>query len=142
MKQENSILTILLAEDNPMDILITRESLKNWKIKHRLYVVEDGEEALDFLYGRGDFAGAQRPDLILLDLNLPKRNGREVLSEIGQDPELSRITVVVVTTSDSEVDLQVCKDLGAKLCITKPYGYEEYVGAIGSIQEFWLNSSG
>jgi CheY-like chemotaxis protein len=134
---DDTTLRILLAEDNPMDILMTKESLKDWKIKSSLHVVEDGEEALDFLYGRGNYIGAARPDLVLLDLNLPKRNGQEVLSAIKQDPELSHIIVVVVTTSDSEADLQMCRDLGARLCVTKPCGLEEYVDAINSIQDLW-----
>jgi CheY-like chemotaxis protein len=102
--------------------------------------VEDGQEALDFLRGQGDFIGAAQPDLILLDLNLPKKNGQEVLAEIKQDPDLSTITVVVVTTSDSPADMEMCRDLGASLYVTKPQEFEEYVEAINSIQEIWLDS--
>ena len=123
-----------------MDVLVTREALARWEVKSILHVVEDGQEALDFLRGQGDFIGAAQPDLILLDLNLPKKNGQEVLAEIKQDPDLSTITVVVVTTSDSPADMEMCRDLGASLYVTKPQEFEEYVEAINSIQEIWLDS--
>ncbi len=142
MTEQERSLQILLVEDNPVDVLITREALAGWHIQNNLYVVEDGQEALDFLYGRGDFAGVAQPDLILLDLNLPKKNGREVLAEIKQDPDRCDITVVVVTTSDSTTDVQTCRDLGAHLYITKPLDADEYLRAIHSIQEIWLHAVG
>jgi len=142
MTPQDMTIEILLVEDNPIDILMTREALKNWTIKHRLHVVEDGEEALDFLFRRGRHGAAARPDLILLDLNLPKKSGTEVLSEIRQDPGLSTIALVVVTTSDAGSDLQVCHELGADLCITKPLDLEDYIAAIGSIEEFWFSAAG
>lgn len=100
----------------------------------------DGQEAVDFLYRRGTYSEAERPDLILLDLNLPKKSGIEVLSEINQDADLSTIAVIVVTTSAVEADLEMCKDLGARLCITKPLDFEEYVTAIKGIQGIRPNS--
>ncbi|MDQ7783449.1 MAG: response regulator [Desulfomonilaceae bacterium] len=127
---------ILLVEDNPMDILMTREALKDWKIEHRLHVVEDGEEALDFLFKRGPHGEAARPDLILLDLNLPRRSGFEVLSEIKSSPELSTITLVVVTTSDAAGDRRKCHELGAALYITKPLDFHEYIQALNSVETF------
>jgi len=142
MTQQDTTVEILLVEDNPMDVLMTREALKNWTIKHRLHVVEDGEEALDFLFRRGSYDAAARPDLILLDLNLPKKSGAEVLSQIRQDPDLSTIALVVVTTSDAGSDLQMCHELGANLCITKPLDLEDYIAAIGSIEQFWFSAAG
>lgn len=140
MTEQDRSLQILLVEDNPVDVLVTREALAGWDVKSSLHVVEDGQEALDFLRRQGDFIGAAQPDLVLLDLNLPKKNGREILAEIKQDPDLSTITVVVVTTSDSTTDVQTCRDLGANLYIIKPQEFEEYVEALNSIQEIWLNS--
>ncbi len=103
-----------------------------------MHVVQDGEQALDFLFARGSFVGSPRPDLMLLDLNLPKTSGEEVLSEIKKDPDLSSITVVVVTTFDAVADRQVWNDLGAELCITKPLDSDEYYRAINYIEEFWI----
>ncbi len=139
MTRKDMTIHILLVEDNPMDILITREALKDWKTAHSLHVVQDGEEALDFLFRRGRYDEVVRPDLILLDLNLPKRSGTEVLSEIKQDPDLSTITLVVVTTSDAGKDMQTCYELGANLVITKPLDFEEYIEAINSIEESWFS---
>ncbi|AFM25846.1 response regulator [Desulfomonile tiedjei] len=131
-------LNILLVEDNPMDVLMTKEALQNWTIEYRLHVVENGEDALDFVYARGDYAGMEQPDMILLDLNLPKLSGKEILSQMQQDPDLSNIPVVVVTTADASSDFQMCLNLGAKLFITKPIDFEEYVQAISTIQDLWL----
>lgn len=142
MTRQDTTIQILLVEDNPMDVLMTKEALKNWTIKHSLHVVEDGEEALDFLFRRGRYGEVARPDLILLDLNLPKRSGTEVISEIKQDPDLATITLVVVTTSDAGSDIQMCHELGANLCITKPLDLEEYIAAINSIEEFWFGAAG
>jgi two-component system, chemotaxis family, response regulator Rcp1 len=131
-------IQILLVEDNPMDVLMIRECLKKWSIKNYLNVVQDGEQALDFLFGRGSFVGSPRPDLMLLDLNLPKTSGDEVLSEIKKHPDLASITVVVVTTFDAVADRQVWNDLGAELCITKPLDAAEYYKAISHIEDFWI----
>ena len=102
--------------------------------------MEDGQDAVDFLFRRGTYREAERPDLILLDLNLPRKSGIEILSEIKQDSDLSNITVVVVTTSAAMADLETCCDLGANLCITKPLEFEEYVRELSSVQEFWLTA--
>jgi two-component system, chemotaxis family, response regulator Rcp1 len=142
MTEKDGPLQILLVEDNPIDVLMTREALKTWEIQNTLHVVEDGQEAVNFLYRRGIYDQAERPDLILLDLNLPRKSGIEVLSEIRQDSDLSNITVVVVTTSAKESDLEMCNELGAKRCIAKPLEFEEYVRELCSIQEFWLSSFG
>jgi CheY-like chemotaxis protein len=131
-------LNILLVEDNPMDVLMTKEALQNWTIEYCLHVVENGEDALDFVYGRGNYIGVEQPDMVLLDLNLPKLSGKEILSQMQQDPVLSDIPVVVVTTADAASDFQICRDLGAKLFITKPIDFDEYVQAISSIQELWI----
>jgi CheY-like chemotaxis protein len=109
-------------------------ALESWNIPNQITVLEDGEQALDFIYRRGDYKKAERPDLILLDLNLPKRSGIDVLSVIRQNPSLQSIIVVVVSTSDSTADIRLCNDLGAKLFIVKPIDYEEYIQAICSIQ--------
>jgi chemotaxis family two-component system response regulator Rcp1 len=140
MKEKDKHLSILLAEDNPVDILMTKEALKYWKIKTIVYVVENGQDALNFLRRQGNYTGEALPDLILLDLNLPQKSGKEILSEVKQDPNLSGIPVVVVTTSDAVDDMQTCLDLGARLFITKPLHFDDYVQAINSIQEFWRNS--
>jgi len=140
MTRQDKAIQILLVEDNPMDILMIRECLKKWKIKNYLHVVQDGEQALDFLFGRGSFDGSPRPDLMLLDLNLPKTSGEEVLSEIKKNPDLSSVTVVVVTTFDAVADRQVWNDLGAELCITKPLDFDEYHRAISYVEEFWIAS--
>ncbi len=133
-------LQILLVEDNPVDVFMTREALKIWEIRNSLQVVEDGQEALDFLHRRGTYEKADRPDLILLDLNLPKKNGIEVLSEMSQHSDLSTIAVVVVTTSAAEADLEKCVALGAKRCVIKPLEFDEYVSQLCAVQELRFNS--
>jgi CheY-like chemotaxis protein len=138
MRSQDTSIQILLVEDNSMDVLLIRGCLKKWRIKNYLHVVQDGEQALDFLFGRGDFVGSPRPDLMLLDLNLPKTSGDEVLFEITKNPDLSSITVVVVTTFDAVADRQVWNDLGAQLCITKPLDFDEYYRAISYVEEFWI----
>jgi CheY-like chemotaxis protein len=140
MRSQDRTIQILLVEDNPMDVLMIRECLKKWRVKNYLHVAQDGEQALDFLFGRGGFDGSPRPDLMLLDLNLPKTSGDEVLSEIKKNPDLSSITVVVVTTFDAVADRQVWNDLGAQLCITKPLDFDEYYRAISYVEEFWIAS--
>jgi len=133
-------IQILLVEDNPIDVLMIGEALKTWKIKYCLHVVQDGEEALEFLFRRGCYGKVERPDLILLDLNLPKKSGTEVLAEIRQYPDLSTITLAVVTTSDASRDKRLCSELGADLYVTKPLDFEEYVTAINSIEEIWTGA--
>ena len=140
MTEQDRCFQILLVEDNPVDVLVTRQALREWKIDYRLHVLKNGQEALDFLLRRGDYVEAERPDLLLLDLNLPQKSGKEVLADIKQNPDLSNIPVVVVTTSDAARDIQMCHDFGAKLFVTKPIDFEEYIQVINSIQEFCFPS--
>jgi two-component system, chemotaxis family, response regulator Rcp1 len=129
---------ILLVEDNPVDALMTREALKDGKICNRLHVVEDGEEAMDFLYHTGKYESAPTPDLILLDLNLPKKDGREVLSEIKQESSLKHIPVVVLTTSEDETDIFRSYELQANCFITKPVDLNQFTKAVKCIGDFWF----
>jgi len=129
---------ILLVEDNPGDIRLTLEAFKEGKCTNTLHVVKDGEEVMDFLRKRNRHAEAPRPDLILLDLNLPKRDGRSVLQEIKSDPELKRIPVVILTTSKAEEDILRTYDLHANCYITKPVDIEEFITITRSIENFWL----
>jgi len=126
------------VEDNPGDISLAREALKEGKVTNNLSVVTDGAAALEFLHRQGRYAGAVRPDIILLDLNLPKRGGREVLQEIKRDPELRRIPVVVLTTSQAEQDVLSSYDLYANCYITKPVDLEQFIKVVQSIQQFWF----
>ena len=130
---------ILLVEDNPADVLMTRSAFEDFKITNTLHVVDDGVEALEFLRGQGAFAGSPRPDLIMLDLNLPRMNGREVLAEIKADPELRHIPVVVLTTSRAEQDILEAYDLHANCYIVKPVGFINFVEAIKSIKSYWFS---
>lgn len=129
---------ILLVEDSPADIRLTQEALKDSKMHNHLHIVTDGEQAMDFLQGHGDYAGMPKPDIILLDLNLPRKNGHEVLQEIKQDPELRRIPVVVLTTSDDEHDILKSYDLYANCYITKPLTLERFGLIVQHIEDFWL----
>jgi len=129
---------ILLVEDNPGDVRLTMETLRESKIHNNLYAVEDGVEALAFLCREGKYADKPRPDLILLDLNLPKKDGREVLAEIKEDPGLKRIPVVVLTTSEAEQDILKAYDLHANCYITKPVDLDQFIKIVKSIEDFWL----
>jgi two-component system, chemotaxis family, response regulator Rcp1 len=129
---------ILLVEDNPGDVRLTEEVLREAKIASKLSTVRDGEEALAFVRREGPHTGAPRPDLILLDLNLPRKDGREVLNELKSDDELRRIPVIVLTTSLAEPDIRMSYDLHANCYIHKPIDFEEFSTAIHSIQQFWL----
>lgn len=134
----NSGIRILLVEDNPGDVRLTREALKEAKVNNQLFVVEDGVEAMAFLRSEGEYADAPRPDLILLDLNLPKKDGREVLEEIKQDLELKRIPVVVLTTSRAEEDILKSYNLHANCYVTKPVDLDQFINIVKSIEDFWL----
>jgi CheY-like chemotaxis protein len=131
-------IEILLVEDNPGDVRLTQEVLKEGRIHNTLHVAGDGVEALDYLYQRGDHVGSRLPDLILLDLNLPKMGGREVLGEIKNAPELRKIPVVVLTTSAAEADILSAYDLHANCYITKPVDLDQFVTVVRSIEDFWL----
>lgn len=130
---------ILMVEDNEGDVLLTRLALKDSKILVELDVVEDGVEAIDYLRHRGKHAGAPRPDLILLDLNLPRMDGREVLTEVKSDPDLRRIPVVILTGSSAEEDLVRAYDLHANCYVVKPVGAEEFGAIVKAIPTFWLS---
>lgn len=131
-------IEILLVEDNPGDVRLTIEALKEGKVVNNLSVATDGVEALDFLCRRGKHADAPRPDIILLDLNLPRKNGREVLKEIKGDPLLRRIPVVVLTTSSAEEDIARSYDLHVNCYITKPVDIERFIEVVKAIDEFWF----
>ena len=131
-------IEILLVEDSPGDVRLTKEALKEGKVLNNLSVATDGVEAMAFLHKEGRYKDAPRPDLILLDLNLPKKNGREVLAEIKEDPKLKRIPVVVLTISDDEHDILESYDLHANCYITKPVDLERFISIVKSIDEFWL----
>jgi len=129
---------ILLVEDNPVDVMMTREAFSNGRICNNLHVVEDGEEAMDFLYRRGKYSTAPLPNVILLDLNLPKKDGREVLAEIKADPSLRHIPVIVLTTSESEEDIFKSYELQANCFITKPVDMEQFTRNLECIGDFWF----
>ncbi len=129
---------ILLVEDNPADVRLTMEAMRESKMRNRVTVVGDGEQALDYLQRRGPYATAVRPDLILLDLNLPKKDGREVLQEIKAVEELRRIPVVVLTTSKAEEDICRTYDLHANCYITKPMDLDRFIEVVQQIEGFWL----
>lgn len=131
-------IDILLVEDNPGDARLTVEALKDFRVSNQVSLVKDGVEAIAYLRGHGEFEGAPRPDLILLDLNLPRKDGREVLAEIKEDPELRRIPVVVLTTSQAEQDILRAYNLHANCFITKPADLEQFLTVLRSIEDFWL----
>ena len=131
-------IEILLVEDSPEDADLTREALEDAKVANNLSVVADGAAALAYLRRQGEYAQATRPDLILLDLNLPKKDGREVLAEIKADEELKLIPVVVLTTSEAEQDIVRSYKLHANCYVTKPLDLDQFVTVVKSIEDFWL----
>lgn len=131
-------IEILLVEDNPADVRLTLEALTEAKVRNRMNVAVDGEDALAFLRHQGKYRAAPRPDLILLDLNLPRKDGREVLAEIKEEPDLKMIPVVVLTTSKAEEDVVRTYHLHANCYITKPVDLEQFLSVVRSIEEFWL----
>ncbi len=131
-------IDILLVEDDPGDELITREAFAHNKLHNRLHVARDGEQGLDYLYRRGAYRDAPRPDLILLDLNLPKYDGRQLLEKIKSDPDLSCIPVVVLTTSSAEEDIVRSYELHANAYVTKPVDLDQFIGAVRQIEGFFL----
>lgn len=132
-------IEVLLVEDDPGDEMMTREAFEENKIGNRLHVARDGEEALDFLYRRGEHADAPAVDLILLDLNLPKYDGRQVLEQIRSDPELTHTPVVILTTSASEEDILRSYKLHANAFVTKPVDVNQFISAVRQIDEFFLS---
>ncbi|HEX3788942.1 MAG TPA: response regulator [Pseudonocardiaceae bacterium] len=133
------VFDVLLVEDDEGDVLMTREAFEFYKLRNRLHVVNDGEKALQFLRRTGEYADAVRPGLILLDLNLPRRDGREVLSEIKADPELRVIPVVVLTTSEAEEDILRSYSLHANAYVTKPVDFERFIEIIRQIDDFFVS---
>ncbi len=129
---------ILLVEDNPGDVRLAKEALKECKIDNTVYVVQDGVEAMEFLHRKGAYGNAPRPDLILLDLNLPRKSGREVLAEVKADTDLRRIPIVVMTVSRDEEDVLRAYNLHANCYITKPIDLSQFLEVVRSIEEFWL----
>lgn len=130
-------VNILLVEDNPNDVEITRRALEKGRVRNELTVARDGQEALDILFGNGN-GGAPRPGLILLDLNLPKVDGREVLEKIKADPKLKRIPVIVLTVSTREEDVIRSYDLGVNTFISKPVRFEDFIKVVTTIKEYWI----
>lgn len=131
-------IEILLVEDNPGDVRLTEEALKEGKVINRLSVVGDGVEAMAYLRKEGGYAEAVTPDLILLDLNLPRKDGREVLRDVKSDPALRKIPIVVLTTSKDERDILKSYDLHANCYITKPVDFEQFISVVRAIENFWL----
>jgi CheY-like chemotaxis protein len=137
--EQGRAINILLVEDNPGDARLTVEAFRDAKVLNDLRVVADGVEAMAFLHREGTFADALRPDLILLDLNLPRKDGREVLEEIKRDSDLRRIPVVILTTSQAEKDILMSYDLHANCYIKKPVDLDEFIGVVRGIESFWLS---
>lgn len=135
----NRPIDILLVEDNPGDVRLTMEALREAKVLNNLVVVPDGIEALAYLNRQTIYRRAPRPDLILLDLNLPKKDGRALLEEIKQSPELKRIPVVILTSSKAEEDIIKAYDLHANCYVTKPVGLEQFIQVLRTIEDFWLS---
>ena len=138
MENNTQPIEILLVEDNPGDARLTIEAMRETKVCNRMHVVEDGVEAMEFLRRQGRFGDAPRPDLILLDLNLPRKDGREVLAEVKADPELKRIPVVVLTTSRAEEDVLQAYNLHANCYVTKPVDLAQFMKIVSQIDEFWV----
>jgi two-component system, chemotaxis family, response regulator Rcp1 len=136
---EGRPVRILLVEDNPADVRLTREAMKEAKVRNELHVAQDGEDALAFLHKQGKHADAKRPDVILLDLNLPRKSGLEVLKEIKEDDELKRIPVVVITSSKAEQDIVRTYNLHANCYVTKPVDLNQFLEVVKSIEDFWLS---
>ena len=137
-KIETRPIDILLVEDNPGDVRLTREALKDAKVLNEIYVARDGVEAMQFVHNEGSFANAPMPDIILLDLNLPKKDGREVLAEIKKDPKLRHIPIVILTTSKADEDIIRTYDLHANAYITKPVDLNRFVEIMHALEQFWF----
>ncbi len=138
-KQNLSLAEILLVEDNPGDVELMLEALEEYKIQNRIHVAEDGEEVLDFLYKRGKFKDAPTPDLILLDLNLPKKSGQEVLKDIKTNPDLHNIPVVILTSSTANMDLVKSYNLNVNAYVVKPVELQGFLSVVKAIEQFWFH---
>ena len=139
IEEFGKVVEILLVEDNPGDVRLTQEVFRDSKLTNTLHVVNDGVEAMDFLHRRGKYADAVRPDLVLLDLNLPKKDGREVLAEMKSDDELKCIPVVIMTISEAEEDILKSYKLHANCYVTKPIDFAQFAKMVNSINNFWLS---
>jgi chemotaxis family two-component system response regulator Rcp1 len=131
-------IQILLVEDSPSDVAMTRAALRDGRIANDLSVVNDGEQAMAYLRREGEYANALRPDLVLLDLNMPKKDGREVLAEVKDDPDLKTIPIIVLTTSAAEGDILRSYELHANSYVTKPVGLDDFLESVRGIENFWL----
>jgi CheY-like chemotaxis protein len=138
MEERARVIQILLVEDSPGDVSLTREALYGGRVANELNVVTDGEEALSYLRGTAPYEGRSLPDLVLLDLNLPRRNGREVLEEVKNDPDLKHIPIVVLTTSSEEEDILTSYQLHANAYVTKPVQFGKFLEALQRLESFWL----
>lgn len=136
--QNKKVVDILLVEDDLGDVELTREGLAAGKMFVNLHTVDDGIKALQYLRQEGPYADAVRPDIILLDLNMPRKDGRETLKELKADEQLRSIPVVVLTTSEADMDISRCYDLGANCYITKPVGFEAFIKVVRSLEDFWF----
>jgi CheY-like chemotaxis protein len=139
INRQGEPVEILLAEDNPGDAKLTRKALEQGKVINNLHVVTDGVEAMAYLRQEGEYADRPRPDLVLLDLNMPRKDGREVLQDIKSDDDLRRIPVVVMTSSEAEEDIVQSYDLHANAYVTKPIDFDGFLDVVGSLEDFWLS---
>ena len=135
---EREPVEILLAEDNPGDVKLTRKALEQGNLVNNLHVVNDGVEAMAFLHNEGEYADKPRPDLVLLDLNMPRMSGREVLEAVKGDEELKRIPVVVLTSSEAEEDIVSSYEMHANAYLTKPVDFDGFIDIVGTLENFWL----
>ncbi|MEZ4986195.1 MAG: response regulator [Saprospiraceae bacterium] len=141
MKRNHKRYCLLLVEDNPGDVRLSQEAFREAKSDIHLEVASDGVEAVAFLQREGEYADKPRPDLIMMDLNLPKWNGKQVLEKIKNDPQLKRIPVIIMTTSSSSLDVLSCYDLHANCFINKPVDFDSFLTTISRIKEFWLETA-
>jgi len=132
-------IEILMVEDNPHDVRFTIEAFKDARVHNKMHVASDGEEAIEYLRRKGRHSRARRPDLVLLDLNLPKKNGREVLEEIKCDPELRKIPVLVLSTSEDEMDIKRAYDLHVNAYIHKPVDLDQFIKVAKAVEDFWFS---
>jgi CheY-like chemotaxis protein len=138
MTASDKTVEILLAEDNPGDVMLTKKALEQGKLANNLHVVTDGVEALEFLRRKGEYEDSPRPDLILLDLNMPRKDGQDVLKELKDDDELCRIPVVVLTSSESEEDIAKSYELNANAYLTKPVDFDGFIEIVNRLENFWF----
>ncbi|ODS24364.1 response regulator [Candidatus Endobugula sertula] len=134
----NTPIEILMVEDNPADIELTREALSRGKLHNKLHITEDGEQALDFLHQRGQYKSAPRPDIVLLDLNLPKITGREILAAVKSDEGLASIPVIILSSSEDNQDIKASYALNANSFVTKPVRVEDFLSVVKTIEHFWI----